>query len=46
MTNLEQPLFISRKILKDVEDQLRPIIELTELTASTRGRQACRADEA
>ena len=31
MTSLEQHLFISRKILKDVEDQLRPIIESTEL---------------
>ena len=31
MTSLEQHLFISRKLLKDVEDQLRPIIESTEL---------------
>ena len=40
MTSLEQHLFISRKTLKDVEDQLRPIIESTELKINSLNKEA------
>ena len=40
MTSLEQHLFISRKILKNVEDQLRPIIESTELKINSLNKEA------
>ena len=40
MTSLEQHLFISRKILKDVEDQLRPIIASTELKINSLNKEA------
>ena len=40
ITSLEQNLFISRKILKDVENQLRPIIESTELKINILNKEA------
>ena len=40
MTSLEQHLFISRKIRKDVEDQLHPIIKSTELKINSLNKEA------